>query len=92
MFTPKANLKQKMVKKSEIRRIWFTKIAARFYVKKSLNILPAKSRHGCKNRGTILTASGPKISFSKSAFSTILGPSKVRNQTQTHPILHTNVI
>jgi len=33
-----------------------------------------------------------KISFSKSAFSTILDSSKVQNQTQTHPNHLTNVI
>jgi len=52
-------------------RVTILEIAARFYVKKLLNFLPTKSCHGCKNRGTILTASGPEISFSKGAFSAI---------------------
>jgi len=46
-------------------RVTILEIATPFYVQKPLNILPLKSRHGCKNRGTLLTVLGPKSAFQK---------------------------
>jgi len=62
-------------------RVTILEIMARFYVQKLLNFLPTKSCHDCKNRVTILTASGPEISFSESAFSTI-------SRVKFKPLIH----
>jgi len=87
----KAISKQKRVKNSGLRGKWFTEIVSRFYDQKAPTFCHQNRVTVSKSCHVFDSISSKKQLF-KSAFSTILGPSKVQNQTQTHPILHTNVI
>jgi hypothetical protein len=50
-------------------RVKILKVATRFYVQNYWTFCHQKLRHGCKNRGTVLTVSGPDSAFQKVRFS-----------------------